>query len=45
MRAGNEVYQRIREETHEVLRTFTTPTGTLEVPFACHLVVGRSRSA
>lgn len=43
-RVSDEVYQRIRAEAREVLRPFTTPAGTVEVPLAGHLVVGRAPS-
>ncbi len=37
-RISGEVYRRIREGAREVLRSFTAPSGRVEIPLAGHLV-------
>lgn len=42
-RIDADVYRRIREDAHDVLRPFTTPQGAVEAPFECNVVVARPR--
>jgi trans-aconitate methyltransferase len=40
-RLGEEVYERIRADAHDVLAPFTTADGRVEAPFEANLVVAR----
>ncbi|MFD4179996.1 class I SAM-dependent methyltransferase [Rhodococcus sp. NPDC058514] len=40
-RISDDVYQRIRADAHDVLAPFTTPAGSIEAPFECHIVAAR----
>jgi len=42
-RLSAEVYQRIRTDAHDVLRPFTEADGSVEAPFACHVLVAQPR--
>jgi ubiquinone/menaquinone biosynthesis C-methylase UbiE len=42
-RIGDDVYRRIREDAHEALAPFTTPSGRLESPIESHVVTARRR--
>ena len=44
-RISDDVYQRIRTDTHGVLAPFTTADGNVEAPFETNVVVARRRSA
>ena len=42
-RIGDDVYARIREDAHAVLRPFVTPAGTAAIPLKGHLVTAVQR--